>query len=153
MGEFLGARSEAQIRAEMAELGPWTGDRAAAPTVGASEAATPGEGQLILATWAPLLDQGRLQDGEKFLAGTAQRTAAKVSAATAQAHGLTDGDEVTVSTDHGSITAPVLVADVVDHVVWLPTNSAGSAVRATLGADSGTVVTIAKAATTQGDPR
>ncbi len=145
MGEFLGTRSEAQVRAEMTELGPWTGARATAPAATAAGLPRPGDGRLVLATWATLLDQGRMQDGEKFLAGTAARTVAKVSAATAQAHGLADGDEVSVSTEHGSITAPVVVADVVDHVVWLPTNSAGSAVRATLGGGSGTVVTIAKA--------
>jgi NADH-quinone oxidoreductase subunit G len=155
MGEFLGTRSEAQVRAEMAELGPWTGSRATAPTTAAGEVPSPGDGQVVLATWATLLDQGRMQDGEKFLAGTAPRTVAKVSAATAQAHGFADGDEVAISTDLGTITAPVVVADVVDHVVWLPTNSAGSAVRATLGVDAGAVVSIAKsggdvATTTEG---
>ena len=85
-----------------------------------------GEGRLVLATWATLLDQGRMQDGEKFLAGTAQRTVARMSAATAGAHGLADGDHVSVSTEHGTVTAPVVVADGVDGVVWLPTNSPGS---------------------------
>ena len=29
-------------------------------------------GQAVLATWQPLLDDGRLQDGEPYLAGTAR---------------------------------------------------------------------------------
>ena len=53
-----------------------------------------------------------------------------------------------VGTGESAVTAPVHVADMVDHVVWLPTNSAGSPVRAHLGATAGSVVTLAKAATT-----
>ena len=144
LGEFLGTRTAREIRAEMAELGPWTGARASAPTAGSGDVPSPGAQQLVLATWAHLLDQGRMQDGEKFLAGTAHRTVAKVSAATAADLGVAVGDEVTVGTDLGSVTAPVAIAEMVDHVVWLPTNSAGSAVRASLGADSGSVVTVSK---------
>ncbi len=147
LGEFLGTRTEREIRAELAELGPWTGARAAAPTVSSDAVPSPGDHQLVLATWAYLLDQGRMQDGEKFLAGTAHRTVAKVSVATAVGLGVVEGEEVTIATDHGTITAPVAVSDMVDHVVWLPTNSAGSAVRATLGADSGSVVTVSKGTT------
>ena len=36
----------------------------------------------------------------------------------------------------------------VDHVVWLPTNSEGSRVRATLGADAGALVSLTKVAST-----
>ena len=49
---------------------------------------------------------------------------------------------MTVSTDRGAITLPLVVTPMPDRVVWLPTNSAGSAVRATLGADAGAVVTV-----------
>ncbi|MEO7069221.1 MAG: NADH-quinone oxidoreductase subunit G [Nostocoides sp.] len=147
IGEFLGTRTEREIRAEMAELGAWTGARVAAPTASPVDLPSPGDQQVVLATWAHLLDQGRMQDGEKFLAGTAHRTVARLSAATAARLGVADGDEVTVGTDVGSITAPVVVSEMVDHVVWLPTNSAGSAVRASLGADSGSVVTVSKGTT------
>jgi len=47
-----------------------------------------------------------------------------------------------VSTDRGEITAPVLITDLPDHVVWLPTNSPGSAVHRELGAHSGSVVRL-----------
>jgi NADH-quinone oxidoreductase subunit G len=70
---------------------------------------------------------------------------ARLSPATAQAFGLADGDVVEVGTRQGSVRAPVAVTDdMVDHVVWLPTNSSGSTVRATLCAPPGTVVTVAK---------
>jgi NADH-quinone oxidoreductase subunit G len=52
------------------------------------------------------------------------------------------GNEVTVGTDRGTITLPLIVTDMPDGVVWLPTNSARCAVRATLGADAGDVVTV-----------
>jgi NADH-quinone oxidoreductase subunit G len=43
------------------------------------------------------------------------------------------------------VRAPVEVTpDMVDHVVWLPTNSSGSTVRATLCAAPGAVVTVSK---------
>ena len=52
---------------------------------------------------------------------------------------------VTVSTPTGSVTAPVaVVPGMVDHVVWLPTNSAGSHIRSVLGVDAGAVVTVTK---------
>ena len=51
----------------------WDGARAEAPGVPAGEPAQPEPGQAVLATWRLLLDDGRLQDGEPFLAGTATR--------------------------------------------------------------------------------
>jgi len=37
-----------------------------------------------------------------------------------------------------------VVPGMVDHVVWLPTNSAGSHIRSVLGVDAGAVVTVTK---------
>ncbi|HEY7721502.1 MAG TPA: NADH-quinone oxidoreductase subunit G [Pedococcus sp.] len=145
LGVFLGTRTLAEVRAEMAALGPWAGERTAAPTVPHGEVPSAGDGQLVLATWHHLLDRGSLQDGEPFLAGTAPRTLARVSPATAETLGLADGEVVTVATAAGSTSAPVaVVPGMVDHVVWLPTNSAGCAVRHVLGADAGAVVTVTK---------
>ena len=145
MGAFLGTRTLAEVRREMTSLGPWTGERPAVPAVPTGVLPSAGAGELVLATWHHLLDRGSLQDGEPFLAGTAHRALARVSAATAESFGLADGDTVTVSTAAGSVSAPVAVtAGMVDHVVWLPTNSDGSTVRAALGAVSGDVVTLTK---------
>jgi NADH-quinone oxidoreductase subunit G len=147
LGVFLGTRTLAEVRSEMEALGPWTGARAAAPSVAAGDVPSAGDGELVLATWHHLLDEGSLQDGEPFLAGTAAKTRARVSTATAEALGLTDGDLVTVSTASGAVTAPVeVVPGMVDHVVWLPTKSAGSHVRSTLGVGPGAVVTVRKGA-------
>ncbi|HET9007419.1 MAG TPA: molybdopterin dinucleotide binding domain-containing protein, partial [Actinomycetes bacterium] len=62
--------------------------------------------------------------------------------ATALGLGVGDGDLVTVSTDRGSITLPALITEMPADLVWLPTNSPESAVRRTLGATSGAVVTL-----------
>ncbi len=149
LGSFLGARTLAEVRADMTALGPWEGQRTAAPTVSVGGAPSAGDGEVVLATWHHLLDRGSLQDGEPFLAGTASATRARVSAATAEAYGLADGDSVHVSAGGGTVTAPVEVVEgMVDHVVWLPTNSEGSRVRATLGADAGALVRLTKAANT-----
>jgi NADH-quinone oxidoreductase subunit G len=99
----------------------------------------------VLATWHQLLDAGRLQDGEPYLAGTARDTVARISAATAAAVGVADGDKVTAVTTAGSVTVPVEVVPMMDGVVWLPTNSPGSAVRADLAAGHGSAVNLRRA--------
>ena len=80
----------------------------------------PGASTALLSTWHQLLDSGRMQDGEPALAGTARPAVARMSAATAAEAGVADGDKVTVATDRGSVTVPVEVVPMADHVVWLP---------------------------------
>jgi NADH-quinone oxidoreductase subunit G len=104
--------------------------------------AAPGPGRALLATWHNLLDAGRMQDGEPNLAGTARATVARMSASTAAEAGTADGAKVTVATSRGAVTVPVEIADMPDRVVWLPANSAGSAVRRVLGAGHGSEVTV-----------
>jgi NADH-quinone oxidoreductase subunit G len=146
MGVFLDTRTLEQIGAQFEALGPWTGAAMEARQASASAALVPaGEGDVILATWPLLLDAGRLQDGEPFLAGTAKATVAKLGPALATSLDVASGDLVTVTGPAGSVTVPADVTDdLVDAVVWLPTNSAGCAVRSTLGADNGTRVTVTK---------
>lgn len=142
----LGLPTLAAVHAELDELGGWDGTRAAAPDEPAGEPPAVPEGSAVLATWHLLLDAGRLQGGEPFLAGTAKRSVARLSAATAAEAGVADGERVTVSTDAGAVTLPVLVTAMPDRVVWLPTNAADCAVRGTLGAGAGAVVRLARAA-------
>ena len=115
----------------------------AGSSAGAHVNPTPGEA--LLATWHNLLDAGRMQDGEPHLAGTARAAVAMMSAATAAETGVADGAKVTVSTSRGEITVPVEIATMPDRVVWLPSNSAGCAVRSQLGAGHGTLVTVRSA--------
>jgi NADH-quinone oxidoreductase subunit G len=143
MGAPIGLPDPAAAAAELVELGPWSGARAGAPSWPAGGVAHAGPGEALLATWHLLLDDGRLQDGEPYLAGTRHASVARVSAGTAAEVGVADGDLLAVSTDRGTITLPVEVTAMPDRVVWLPTNSPGSAVRRTLAADAGSVVRLA----------
>jgi NADH-quinone oxidoreductase subunit G len=105
----------------------------------------PGPGRALLATWHNLLDAGRMQDGEPNLVGTARAAVARLSAATAAELGTADGGKVTVATGRGSITVPLEITDMPDRVVWLPTNSAGSAIRRQLAAGHGSLVSVRSA--------
>ncbi|WP_404380780.1 NADH-quinone oxidoreductase subunit G [Knoellia locipacati] len=144
MGEFLGCRTVGEVRSEMERIGPASGARAAAPSVEAGEVPSAEDGHLVLATWRHLLDKGLLQDGEPFLAGTAPRAAAKVSATTAASLGVIEGDAVTVVAGDSTVTVPVAVTEMADHVVWLPTNSEGCDLRGTLADAPGIRVSVTK---------
>jgi NADH-quinone oxidoreductase subunit G len=92
-----------------------------------------------------LLDAGRLQDGEPYLAGTARPPVARLSAATAGEIGCAEGELVTVSSERGAITLPLALTEMPDRVVWLPLNSVGSGVHQQLGVTAGAVVSIGRA--------
>jgi NADH-quinone oxidoreductase subunit G len=145
MGAELNLPDVAAIRAELNRLGT-TREHPNAPTSPPTHSAgarpQPQRGEAVLATWSLLLDAGRLQDGEPHLAGTAKAATALLNATTAEEVGVHRGERVRVSSDRGSITLPVEIADLPDRVVWLPTNSAGSAVRRNLAAGSGAVVRL-----------
>ena len=144
MGAPIDLPTPQSAAAELAELEPWTGTRPAAPATDPTRsAAHAGRGQAVLATWRMLLDAGRMQDGEPYLAGTARVPVVRLSPATAAEVGVVDGEAVTVSTDRGSVTLPLLVTDMPDRLAWLPTRSAGSAVRRDLVADAGDLVRLA----------
>jgi len=152
LGAFLETRTQAQVHAQLEELGPWRGERGlegTQPAVTTTEAAAPAapaeQSTFVLSTWPTLLDLGRLQDGEPFLAGTAPRAVLKVNAAGAVRIGAEHGELVTVRAARGSVTVPLsLTDDMVDGVVWLPTNSEGCAVRATLGVEAGARVDVTR---------
>jgi NADH-quinone oxidoreductase subunit G len=129
-------------RAERSRLGSWDGERGAGPDVAAGKPPNPGPGEAVLAGWRMLLDSGRMQDGEPYLAATARFPVVRLSAETAAEINAADGEAVTVSTERGAITLPLAVTDMPDRVAWLPLNSAGSAVHRQLGVTVGAVVTI-----------
>ncbi|BBX99676.1 NADH-quinone oxidoreductase subunit G [Mycobacterium seoulense] len=146
MGVYLGLSTAEAARAELSGLGTWEGGWAAGPAVAAPEPAQarpgPEKGQAVLTGWRMLLDNGRMQDGEPHLAGTARQPVVRLSADTAAEIGAADGDAVTVSTPRGSISLPLVITDMPDRVVWLPLNSPGSAVHRKLGVTLGSTVKI-----------
>ncbi|GAA3109714.1 NADH-quinone oxidoreductase subunit G [Streptosporangium carneum] len=145
MDVHLGLPDPAAARRELASLGAWRGSRTAAPDAAGRSLPAPGQGEAVLATWHQLLDDGRLQDGEPYLAGTARAGVALVSAATAAESGVADGDKITITAEGGSLSLPVLVADLPDRVVWLPSNSGGRSVTRDLRATAGDIVKIGNA--------
>ncbi|HEY3683535.1 MAG TPA: NADH-quinone oxidoreductase subunit G [Streptosporangiaceae bacterium] len=148
MDVHLGLPGPEAARAELGHLNSWRGERPAAPTVVAKVQAPPQAGEAVLATWRLLLDEGRGQDGEPFLAGTAREPVARLSATTAKEIGLDAADPegragaVTVRSARGAITLPAVVTAMPDRVVWVPANSEGSAVHRDLGAGAGETVKI-----------
>jgi NADH-quinone oxidoreductase subunit G len=132
----------AQAARDLIERG---GQLAAGLFSGTGRDAARGNGEAALATWHNLLDAGRMQDGEPYLAATARATVARMSAATAAGAGVTDGALAAITTSRGRVTVPVQVTPMPDGVVWLPANSRGCAVRRDLGAGHGSHVTISAA--------
>src|SRR5947209_14677548 len=134
MDVHLGLPDAAAARAELAALGTWRGERQESPRFGGpggfggmessqEQGGLGGDlppGQALLATWHQLLDNGRMQDGKPALAGTARPVLARMSAPTAAAAGIADGDKVTVAGPRGWVTLPAEVVPMADHVVWLP---------------------------------
>jgi NADH-quinone oxidoreductase subunit G len=130
MGRPLGFRTVAEAQAMMAEMGPWDGARARLPeTPSRSRITGPGSNELSLATWKLMLDNGSMQDNEKYLAATARTPVCRVSRKAYAAL----GPMVTLIGDRGSVTLPVEPTDdLSDDTVWMPANSVGNGVLAGL---------------------
>ncbi len=129
---------------EFAAIGLWDGVSSTFKPVKSISAAKLDSAQALLTSWRRLLDAGSLQDGEANLAGTARKSVVVISKSRAEKLGVGDGDAVCVSNQHGSVVLPALVEAIHDDAVWLPRNSIGSHLLATLGVASGAVVTVAK---------
>ncbi len=135
----LGLPTPQAARAELEALGVTSVRLPHVPVAGVAAAATPSSP--VLATWHELIDAGSLQDGDDNLAGTAKPLRAVLSPRTAEALSITDS--VTVSTESGSLVAPVVLDEAAaDGVIWLPTNHRDGSVRATLGASHGDPVVL-----------
>jgi NADH-quinone oxidoreductase subunit G len=149
LGRPLGFRTVAEVRAEMQALGPWDGDRPALDAGKAPRAAKPKAGSFTLATWKQLIDLGSMQDGEVHLRATARTPVARLSQASYESvFGMLDAGHdpvATITGDRGSVTLPVVVADLPDDVVWVPARSFGRGVLAEL-ASPGSTVTVKGAA-------
>ncbi|MEV4567498.1 NADH-quinone oxidoreductase subunit G [Nonomuraea sp. NPDC049419] len=146
MDVHLGLPDAKAVRRELSGLGSWRGSRVSPPSALTRPQEVPEQGQALLATWHLLLDEGRLQDGEPYLAGTARTAEALVSGPTAAELGVADGDKLVVGDSaNGSVTLPVRIADLPDRVVWVPANSGGCSVTRDLRAVAGDIVTIGSA--------
>jgi len=137
----LFTQTPAAASADMARLGVWTGDREFAPVAVTEPAVTvpaaaeqPGAG-FVFTSWRMNLDGGRGLDGEPHLAGTARPDVARLSATSATALGVRDGDLVSVRGPSSAITLPVAVTEMLDGVVWVPARIDGIGTPGRLGAN------------------
>ncbi|MFI7438431.1 NADH-quinone oxidoreductase subunit G [Nonomuraea indica] len=146
MDIHLGLPDAKAARRELSAIGAWRGSRVAAPNAATRPEPAPAAGEALLATWHRLLDDGRLQDGEPYLAGTARPAEALLSPDTAAEIGVTDGDKLVIGgPGPNPVTLPVRVADLPDRVVWVPANSGGCSVTRDLSVVAGDIVTIGSA--------
>ncbi|MBE5462191.1 NADH-quinone oxidoreductase subunit G [Mycobacteroides abscessus] len=146
MDRPIGLNHANQALAELADIGPWEGARETPSAVRAAGRPQPEAGEAVLASWRLLLDIGRLQDGEPYLAGTAHEAQVLLSEATANEIGAAEGESVTVrslsESIRGAITLPLRITEMPDRVVWVPMRSTGSELHQQLGPALGQVVRI-----------
>ena len=142
MDADLFTQTPAAAAGELARLGGHVGT-AAGPAVPAGRAAAsrrtgrrcspPGASSSTSRRWPSTSPRWRARPARRML---------RCNVATAERLGLVAGAPATVRTERGTITLPVVIADLPDGVVWLPTNSPGSRLRTTLGAGHGDVVAV-----------
>ena len=143
-GVDLGLHDLVGLYDQVNPLMQWNGQREEFVPATASELVGVGQGEALLATHKPMLDAGRLQDGATMLAGSARRPVVFASRATVAGLGIDEGEELTLSTQRGSITLPLQFADLPDGVVWVPECSQGSIVHESLGNFGSSVTLSAK---------
>ena len=143
-GVDLGLHDLVGLYDQVNPLMQWNGQREEFVQAKASELVEVGQGEALLATHKPMLDAGRLQDGATMLAGSARRPVVFASRATVAGFGIDEGEELTLSTQRGSITLPLQFADLPDGVVWVPECSQGSIVHESLGNFGSSVTLSAK---------
>ncbi len=135
IGRPLGFRTPEQVWGEMTQVGPWDGERPASvdPVVSTGSTTEAGDGELVLASWKQLIDDGRMQDGDDAMRQTARKPVVLVGPATLEALGATVGETVTLSGPLGSVDLPVGVADLAEGTVWAPASAPGTSVRHLVG--------------------
>ncbi|MFZ9693103.1 MAG: NADH-quinone oxidoreductase subunit G [Candidatus Nanopelagicales bacterium] len=138
MDVFIGSGETLELRREFKQLGA-ANARVKSPSVKASKV----EG-VTLSTWPQLIDNGVMQSGEPYLQATARDVVARISHELAESLNVADGDVISISTSSGTISLPIVIVEGHPEMVWLPTNSADSAVRSLLHAEHGSVVNVRK---------
>lgn len=144
LGRSIALQSVKSAANELASFGEWDGAKSTFAPVSSIKPPKISANQALLTSWRRLLDESSLQEGEDNLAGTARKSVVVISPKRASSLGVVDGDAVRVSNEHGAVVLPVLVEAIHDDAVWLPRNSRGSHLLATLGAASGSLVTVVK---------
>ena len=142
LGVDLGTATVGAISAELFSFASNDLARPAGPQVKPAKASGDAEASSItLASWHHLVDEGSLQDGEPYLAGTGRISVARISPATAERLGI--GATITIKgAARTTIELPVVITEMADDVVWVPAKSPGSWVARDLGVEPGATVTV-----------
>lgn len=143
MGVTLGTATVEDANAELAALGAAAADeRLDAPNVAPAGTSVHKSNELVLSSWHLQVDEGSLQDGEPYLAGTARVSVARVSPATAAKAKLSGVVSIT-GVRRTSIDLPLVVTEgMADGVVWVPAKSQNSWVAEQLGVAPGATVVV-----------
>src|SRR5690606_31799943 len=143
MGVTLGTATVEDANQELAALGAAAADeRLEAPSVASEGTSVRKANELVLASWHLQVDEGSLQDGEPYLAGTARVSVARVSPATAAKAKLSGVVSIT-GVRRSSIDLPLVVTDgMADGVIWVPAKSQNSWVADQLGVAPGATVVV-----------
>jgi NADH-quinone oxidoreductase subunit G len=141
MGTPINLPTVAATAREISALGNWDGSALKFESVASVKDSATGD-KLNLSSWRLLLDLGTLQDGEANLAGTARKASAHISNSRAEKLGVKTGESISITTDFGSIELPVEISEMSDNEIWVPRNSIGSQVIASLGFVSGQVTVV-----------
>jgi len=141
MGRAIKLPFVATAAEEIASLGNWDGARASFIATSPAGIALKSN-SAALSSWRLLLDAGSLQDGEDNLANTAHPSIIRISQKRADSLGVKDGDQVTVSTEVGSITLACEVSEIENNSVWIPRNSHNSRAIPCLGKATGSVSVV-----------
>jgi NADH-quinone oxidoreductase subunit G len=107
-----------ELGAQLAEFAGWEGARVSSPETKAG--GVPDGSGLVLATWRPLLESDEhmvMQEGEPYLAATARPQQIWLSASEAELLGAGEGQLVTVTSETGSVAAPLVITDVAEGAV------------------------------------
>jgi NADH-quinone oxidoreductase subunit G len=140
MGFSINLPTVSAARDEFNSLGTWHNRESFTPVSAVSRTITSGKANLC--SWRLLLDAGSLQDGESNLAGTAHPSVAIISKGRAEALGVTNGDQIKISTPRGEITLPCQIDQIDEETIWVPRNSVNSRVIESLGITSGEVSVV-----------
>ena len=140
LGRPLGFRTVSEVRAQMEDLGPWDGDRAAHRRRSLDRQARPRP--VAQAPWpSPPGSSCSTTARCRTATTTCAPPPATRSPGSARPSSTACGDTVTLTGDRGEWTLPAEVADLPDGVVWVPANNAGNGVLADL-ASPGSRVTV-----------
>ena len=141
MGTPINLPTVAATAREISALGKWDGSAVKFESAASVKDSATGD-KLNLTSWRLLLDLGTLQDGEANLAGTARTASAHISNSRALKLDVKVGELISISTDFGSLELPVEISEMSDNEIWVPRNSIGSQVIASLGFVSGQVTVV-----------